>query len=195
MNESTKALRRRWCEDARGEFPWRQIFTGRMLDVGCGPDKLPFPNVVGFDSENADVVGDANKLTEYFEPESFDVISASHVLEHVFNPAEAIRDWLTLIKPGGHLVALVPDVGAYERFTYPSTYNPDHKASFSMIYHGSSFPVHYHIPTLLATFDDVATVLLARYVERNYDWTASGDQTFNESGQVEIWNEFCLKKK
>lgn len=194
MNESTKSLRRRWCEASRGEFDWRAIFKGRMLDIGCGPDKLPFPNVVGFDCENADVVGDANKLSSYFEPESFDLLSATHVLEHMADPEACLRDWLTLLKHGGHLAVLVPDIGAYERFTYPSRFNSDHKASFSMIYKGSSFPIHCHIPTLLDGFLDQCEVLLARYVERNYDWKAAGDQTMPEENGVEVWNEFVLKK-
>lgn len=192
MNEASKAMRRRAREAGSGFFPWRDVFKGKMLDVGCGPDKLPFADCIGFDSKD----GDANFLSRYFEPESFDLLAGSHVLEHMIDAQAALRDWLTLVKPGGYVVQTVPDVGAYENFTFPSKWNPDHKASFSMIYRGSPFPIHYHIPTLLASFNDVAETLLARYVEVNYDWKRRDvDQTWKEEDGVEIWCEFVLKKK
>lgn len=191
MNESSKAMRRRAREAASGFFPWRDVFKGKMLDAGCGPDKLPFADCIGFDTPD----GDANHLSKYFPPESFDLVHGSHVLEHMINPQAALRDWLTLVKPGGYVVQTVPDVGAYENFTFPSRYNPDHRASFSMIYRGSAFPIHYHIPTLLESFNDIAETLLARYVEVNYDWKRREvDQTWIEEDGVEIWNEFVLRK-
>lgn len=191
-NETSKAMRRRFKEHDDGGFPWRNIFKGRMLDVGCGPDKLPFESCIGFDQKD----GDANKLSEYFEPHGFDVIHGSHVLEHMHNPLHAVLDWLTLLKPGGYLIQTVPDVGAYERFEYPSKYNPDHKSSWSQIYRGSAFPIHVHIPTFLAMLSRVASTELSRYVEVNYNWKLGReiDQTLKESDGVEIWNEFVLRK-
>lgn len=188
-HETSKAMRRRLREDAAGIFPWTHIFQGRMLDVGCGPD--PLPGAIGFDEKD----GDANALSKYFEAESFDVIHGSQIAEHLVDAKTALRDWFTLLKPGGFMVISVPDIGAYENFTYPSRYNPDHRASFSMIYRGSCFPIHYHIPTLLASFNDIAETMLARYVEENYDWKMRNvDQTWVESDGVEIWNEWVSRK-
>lgn len=39
---------------------------------------------------------------------SFDVVIASHVLEHLENAEDAWRDWLRVLKPGGHLLIGVP---------------------------------------------------------------------------------------
>lgn len=39
---------------------------------------------------------------------TYDVVIASHVLEHLENAAEAWRDWLRVLKPGGHLLIGVP---------------------------------------------------------------------------------------
>lgn len=189
-NETSKAMRRRFREHDAGGFPWRDVFRGRMLDVGCGADKLPFDTCIGFDQQD----GDANHLSQYFEPASFDVLHGSHVAEHLHDAKASLRDWMTLLKPGGHLIITVPDVGAYENFIYPSRYNPDHKASFSMIYRGSPFPNHYHIPTLMESFNDVAETLLSRYVEVNYNWRRREvDQTWIESDGIEIWNEWVQK--
>lgn len=191
--ETWKATQRRLAEDDRGEFPWRKVFHGRGIDAGCGPDKLPFSNCIGFDVDD----GDANKLSSYFPPESFDYVHGSHVLEHMHNPTAALRDWLKLVKPGGWIVQTVPDWGTYEWFTFPSKNNPDHKSSWSLIYRGSTFPIHCHIPTFLAQFKDVADIKLMRYVEENFDWKLprSIDQTWIPETRCEIWNEFVLQKK
>ncbi len=189
--EAKKAMRRRAREHADHIFPWRDIFKGRMIDVGCGPDKIPFADCIGFDQAD----GDANKLSSYFEAKSFDLIHGSHVLEHMHDPRAALSDWLKLLKPGGYIVQTVPDIGAYENFTYPSRYNPDHKSSWSMVYRGSCFPIHIHIPSFLDGFKDAAEIMLARYVEVNYDWKRREvDQTWREEDGVEIWNEFVLQK-
>lgn len=192
-HETQKAMKRRWREDEAGVYPWKKWMSGQGIDVGCGPDKVPLPLFIGFDEKD----GDANRLSEYFQGESFDCIHGSHVLEHMHNPEAALRDWLKILKPGGYIVQTVPDVGAYERFTYPSKFNPDHKSSWSMIYRGSVFPIHCHIPTFLASLYDVTDVLLARYVEENYDWKKplSVDQTWKPEDGTEIWNEFVLRKK
>lgn len=39
---------------------------------------------------------------------SFDVIIASHVLEHLENAKDALADWVRVLKPGGHLLIGVP---------------------------------------------------------------------------------------
>lgn len=191
--ETSKAMLRRMREADALILPWREIFTGRMLDVGCGDDKLPYDSCVGFDQPD----GDANHLSRYFPAESFNVLHGSHVLEHMHDPTAALRDWLTIVKPGGYVVQTVPDWCAYERMQWPSRYNPDHKSSWSLIYKGSIAPIHCHLPAFLAQFKDVSDILLMRYVEENYDWKASPDidQTWEPSQGVEIWNEFVLQKR
>lgn len=191
-HESSKSQRRRAKEDAAGILPWSEIFQGKILDIGAGDDPLKLPDCTPFDTAD----GDANKLTNYFDPESFDLLHASHLVEHLYNPKQSLRDWVDLLKPGGYLLFTVPDVGAYEDFKFPSVKNPDHKASFSMIYRGSAFPIHYHIPTLLHELSDIYETLVARYIEINFDWSKRHvDQTWKEEDGVEIWNEVLLQKK
>lgn len=195
MNETSKTMRRRDLEHAAGIFPWRELYHGKILDVGCGEDKLQVAGaeVTGFDKPD----GDAGKLSDHFAPDYFDAIHASHVLEHVRDPHGAIFDWLRVVKPGGYIIVTVPDIGAYEKFQYPSRFNPDHKSSWSMIYRRSCFPIHAHIPTFLKDYDAAAETRLARYVEYNYNWqTGAGvDQTFDPNAGVEIWNEFVLRRR
>lgn len=184
-------MARRWRENDAGVFPWKKWMSGRGLDIGAGPD--PVPGFEVFDKEH----GDANILSTYFPKDHFDAVHGSHVLEHMHDPAAAIRDWMKVLKPGGYLIQTVPDWFAYERAQWPSKFNSDHKSSWSIIYKGSIAPIHVHIPTFLLALSDVATPLLSRYVEENYDWKLDPkiDQTWAPEKGVEIWNEFVLRKK
>lgn len=51
-------------------------------------------------------VGQAEKLS--YENESFDRIIASHVLEHIYMPHLAIKEWRRLLKPKGVLSIIIP---------------------------------------------------------------------------------------
>jgi SAM-dependent methyltransferase len=192
--ETSKAMRRRWREDAAGSFPWRRILTGRGLDVGCGDDKLPFEDCKGFDMED----GDANKLSEYFPAESFDYIHSSQSLEHMHNPEACLRDWLKLVKPGGYVIVSVPSWELYEGMRWPSVYNPDHKSTWSMNLRGSpAGKNHIHVPSFLLRMYDVARALIFRQLDENYDYAVGVkvDQTWIEADGVEPWIEFVLQKK
>lgn len=183
-------MRRRWCEQATGGFPWNSLFHGSGIDVGCGNDPLPFSDCIPFDQKD----GDANQISQYFEADTFDYLHASQCLEHMHDPRHALSEWLKIVKPGGVVICTIPDWVAYEGMRWPSVSNPDHKSSWSMIYRGSTAPIHIHIPSYLAEFP--VSVLLARFVDTNYDYTVgtSMDQTREESDGVECWNEFVIRK-
>jgi SAM-dependent methyltransferase len=85
------------------------------------------PGVATFDLGE----GDANDILSFIS-ETFDYVFASHVLEHMLDPRSAIRDWYQLVKPGGHLVILVPDEDLYEQGAWPSMFNYDHKWTFTL---------------------------------------------------------------
>jgi SAM-dependent methyltransferase len=63
---------------------------------------------------------------------SFDFVHSSHCLEHLHDPTEGLRNWLRIVKPGGYLVFLVPDEDLYEQGVFPSTFNRDHKSTFTI---------------------------------------------------------------
>lgn len=41
--------------------------------------------------------------------DSYDFLLSSHCLEHVANPLAALREWRRVVRPGGHLMLLLPD--------------------------------------------------------------------------------------
>lgn len=75
--------------------------------------------------------GDA-ELMASIEDNSLDFVHSSHCLEHLTNPSNAIDSWLRILKPGGHLICIIPDEDLYEQGEFPSTYNADHKHTFTI---------------------------------------------------------------
>lgn len=121
MGETSKACARRqrtgWFERyAPAELPG--------IDIGCGSDPLN-QTFRRFDSARGD--GDAT-LMDGTPDETFTTVYASHVLEHLHEPERALANWWRILKPGGHLIVLVPHRDLYERRTeLPSRWNGDHK--------------------------------------------------------------------
>jgi SAM-dependent methyltransferase len=103
-----------------------KYFEGSGIDIGCGLDPI-FPHVRPFDQQH----GDANKITE-FVSERYDFVFSSHCLEHMHDPKAALVEWFKLVKPGGHMITLVPDEDLYEQGVWPSYFNDDHKHTFTI---------------------------------------------------------------
>lgn len=100
--------------------------VGRLLDVGCGAGRLLrrmqrrgwSVEGVDFDEQAANKamkrygikvhIGD---LAECAIPDaSFDVISLSQTVEHLFDPRATLQECLRILKPGGLLVMTTPNV-------------------------------------------------------------------------------------
>jgi SAM-dependent methyltransferase len=119
MNETTKS-KPYWGNVER------EATRGQGIDIGCGTDPVA-PDARRFDLEQ----GDANVISQYVK-EQFDFVYSSHCLEHMFDPQAAILDWWKLVRPGGYLFVVVPDEDLYEQGVFPSRFNSDHKATFTI---------------------------------------------------------------
>lgn len=110
----------------------------RILDIGCGNGAL-LPTlgqrrVIGLDFLHAGLrqtlksfpgsrlaCGDAATLP--FADESFDAITAQHLIEHLRSPVIALREWRRVLRRGGSLLIITPNA----RFKDPSVYSdPTH---------------------------------------------------------------------
>ena len=49
------------------------------------------------------------ELMESIEDNYFDFVHSSHCLEHMVNPYISLNNWIRILKPGGHLVCIIPD--------------------------------------------------------------------------------------
>ncbi len=96
----------------------------RVLDVGCGD--RPYEDllrsaaeIVGFDvrgNPHADLHGSIDALP--VEDASFDVVLCLQVLEHVPDPAKAVRELRRVVRPGGRVLLSTHGI-------YPFHPNPD----------------------------------------------------------------------
>lgn len=132
MDETSKS-KKIW-----GPLEW-SVLQGSGIDIGCGPDPV-LPGARRFDRAE----GDANHITR-FVTQQFDFVYSSHCLEHMHDPRAALLEWWQLVKPGGHLFFIVPDEDLYEQGVFPSRFNPDHRATFTISKARSWSPVSINV--------------------------------------------------
>ena len=155
MNEASKT-RRLWTDLEIG------ILQGKGIDIGCGDDPVT-ASVRPFDRAH----GDANVITQYIH-ETFDFVFSAHCLEHMRDPHAALLEWWTLVAPGGHLFFIVPDEELYEQGFWPSIFNSDHKATFTMARPARPSPVSVNVNDLIATLPG-CQVVDVRLHDQHYD--------------------------
>jgi SAM-dependent methyltransferase len=155
MNETSKT-RKVW-----GSLE-KSILTGAGIDIGCGPDPVT-PDVRRFDTTD----GDANRIRDFVTGQ-FDFVYSSHCLEHMKNPREALLGWWGLVKPGGHLFVIVPDEDLYEQGVFPSRFNSDHKATFTIAKATSWSPVSHNVLDLVRGLPSSELVQLVLH-DHGYD--------------------------
>lgn len=129
-DEAAKAARRRSGIPAFTE----SYLVGSALDVGAGGDGLSkhrhlFPKLT--DVRDWDLQDGDGQLLLGVADESLDVVHSSHCLEHLRDVGEALTNWWRVLKPGGHLVVVVPDWELYEGKVWPSTFNNTHVQRFT----------------------------------------------------------------
>ncbi len=115
----------------------KYVASGTICDFGCGAGaQLAMMQYLGWDASGIDVseaaaaAGQRSKLkvirgsVEALEsrPAAFDVITASHSVEHVADPARLFRALFLALKPGGTLAVEVPNAAAAALDTYGKYY-------------------------------------------------------------------------
>ena len=158
MHETSKAVMRR-IHDNR--FTTR-YFVGEGVDIGAGPDPIGqyrefFPgmrNCRAWDLQD----GDAQFMASVAD-DTFDFVHSSHCLEHMVDPYVAFSNWLRVLKPRGHMAMIVPDEDLYEQGVFPSTFNSDHKWTFTIMKRSSWSPRSVNIMDMMQRFSDQVEVL------------------------------------
>ena len=155
-------------EKIRGPEFRSKYFSGKVLDIGCG-NNLVVPNAVPFDKDQ----GDAQKILDYLEPNTFDCVHSSHSLEHMRDVPQALEQWWQLVKPGGAMVIVVPDEDLYEQVAWPSLFNRDHSATFRLNKPDSWSPVSYDLGLVCSALRD-AKIISMEHQDEWYDYSLKG---------------------
>ncbi|RAU21544.1 SAM-dependent methyltransferase [Paramagnetospirillum kuznetsovii] len=144
MKEASKAMFRRL---AQTDFATR-YFVGQGLDIAAATDPIAqyselFPAIKGVRLWDG-IDGDAQYLTGLAD-NSFDFVHASHALQRMPDPREALRHWFRVLRPGGHLIVVVPDEDMYEQGFWPSRHNHGNRWTFTVFKTKSWSPVSINL--------------------------------------------------
>jgi len=198
MFESSKSIFRK-LNDSRYAT---RFLIGNGIDIGAGNDSLTqyrefFPlmqSCRGWDIED----GDAQYM-HTISDDSYDFVHSSHCIERLEDPYTAMANWVRILKPGGHLICLVPDEDLYEQRIFPSLFNPDHKRTFTIYKRNSWCQLSVNIFDLLSSIKYDISVLKIELLDSTYRYSllnASSptkyDQTSSPIGEASI--EIVIKK-
>lgn len=193
MYEASKATMRRNF-DRRFATTY---FVGDGIDIGCGHDCIGrysefYPlltSIRPYDQEH----GDGTYLADIAD-ESFDFVHSSHSLEHMSDMSTAMTNWVRVLKPGGHMILLLPDEDMFEQGTWPSVYtNGDHQCSFTIYKNESWCKDSINILEFLMNYP-MLEILKLEKLDSTYLYSAPKmDQTRLPIGECAI--EIILRKR
>ncbi|MSR77796.1 MAG: class I SAM-dependent methyltransferase [Candidatus Omnitrophica bacterium] len=104
-----------------------ELQKSQVLDVGCSRNKVS--GAIGIDidpNSQADIIHDLNQYPYPIESNSFETIMAQHIIEHVNDPVQFMKELYRILKPGGKITFETPHFSS--RVAYSE---PQHKFFFS----------------------------------------------------------------
>ena len=152
--------------------------AGRVLDFGCSWGYAVFQmkkrgyDAVGFEIsepraragcqalgvEILDSIEELARLPEH----SFDAIFSAHVLEHLPNLKDAFATFARLLKPGGTLLAMVPNCGGFIGrelgVQYGPAINEKHVNAFQRDFFDRNLPSYGFSVATLSDYEDPVSV-------------------------------------
>ena len=193
MKECSKSIQRRMSDP---KF-LKSYFQGNGIDIGGKPDPLSlytelFPLldfVRTWDIEDGDA-----QILDGVDDNSCDFIHSSHCLEHLYDPYEGLENWIRVVKEGGYIVFTVPDEDLYEQGVFPSTFNQDHKWTFTISKVKSWSDKSINILNLVGEFAGIVAFEKIELLDHTYRYSLPRyDQTLTPVGECGI--EVVLRKK
>ena len=106
---------------------------GRLLEVGCGSGAaLKGMQELGWNVEGVDfdvnsvrnarskglTVHHGDLFGKQYQDNTFDAIVMSHVIEHVHDPLRLLQECYRILKQGGQLVVLTPNINSFGHWIY-----------------------------------------------------------------------------
>jgi 2-polyprenyl-3-methyl-5-hydroxy-6-metoxy-1,4-benzoquinol methylase len=144
---------------------------GRLLDVGCGIGGFVHAaEAVGWESYGVDIspsveIARAHGLkvlrstleSAGFQDEYFDAVTLLDVIEHISNPRDLIREAARVLRPGGCLYLLTPNLESLSARILQSSWETlepqDHLALYTQATLGNLLSLYHCEPVLIQTLD------------------------------------------
>jgi len=129
--------------DGAAEFIGQRRKTRKLLDIGCGRNKIP--GAVGIDKvplPGVDVIHDLNSYPYPFDDDSFDEIYAIHVIEHLDSIVRAMEEIHRLVKPDGKVIIVTPHYSDYMSWNDPT--HKWHLSTYSFRYFREDYESSYY---------------------------------------------------
>lgn len=95
-----------WNQEVESVAPW---CIGKGLDIGSGSRK-PFEEQTRLDLDpdcKPDILAKAEETG--IVNDSYDYITAFHILEHIKDTKKALTEWVRITSPGGFICIVCPD--------------------------------------------------------------------------------------
>ncbi len=193
MKECSKSIARRLADS---RFV-RKYLRGKGVDIGGKPDPLIlyrefFPlmeSVKTWDLED----GDAQKMAGVAD-ETYDFVFSSHCLEHMYDPLEALQNWMRILKPDGYIIFAIPEEDLYEQGIFPSSFNRDHKNTFTMFKEASWSEKSINVLELVSKLGPTAAIEKIELLDETYRYDLPRlDQTLTPVGESGI--EVIIRKR
>ncbi|WP_460711930.1 methyltransferase domain-containing protein [Lysobacter terrae] len=174
-----------------------RYFVGAGLDIGGKPDPLSIykelfsrmDSVRTWDWED----GDAQFLQSVSDGH-FDFVHSSHCLEHLVDPRDGIKNWFRVLRPGGYLIVTVPDEDLYEQGVFPSTFNRDHKWTFTTYKARSWSEKSINLIDIVRELGEAAELVRLEQLSATYRFALPRyDQTLTPVGECGI--ELIVRKR
>lgn len=174
----------------------RRYLVGRGIDIGGKPDPLTlyaelFPlmgDVKIWDLEDGDA-----RFMAGVPDDTYDFVHSSHCLEHLDDPEEGLRNWLRITRPGGFVIVMIPDEDLYEQGVFPSTFNLDHRRTFTIYKEKSWSDRSVNVLNMLSRIGPAARIEKIELLNGSYRYELPRfDQTSTPIGECAI--EFVVRK-
>lgn len=122
------------------------------VDIGCGGNKAE--GAVGVDHHpypGVDIVADLNKFPWPLEKDRFSRVICSHVIEHVAEPLDFLKEVHRIAAPGGLVELATPHFSSIDSWT-----DPTHRWHLASIWYQELLPGAY-LAAQIGTFELISS--------------------------------------